>query len=176
MKNENTKSMTTHVKRPLVLATCLVLAALSLPAAQLQAQGRGSPPTPIDFTQTLSGFCNFDIFAQVTGKAGVISLPDGGFIFTAPATRVTMTNLSDPTKSVTLSLTGSAEIGPVQNGTITEIFRGRNIVAFGPFAPSPNQLLFLIGNWTVVIDANTGHVLQGPTGNGQMTDVCGLLD
>jgi len=170
-KQPTPKSTTTHIA-----ALSLVLAAFCLPTAQLQAQGRGSPPTPVDFTQTLSGFCSFDIFAQVTGKTGVISLPDGGFIFTAPATRVTRTNLSDTTKSVTLSLTGSAEIGPVQNGTITEIFRGRNVVAFGPFAPSPNQLLFLIGTWTVVIDANTGHVLQGPTGNGQMTDVCGLLD
>ena len=178
MKNENTKSMITHVKRKLVLALCLVLAALSLPAAQLQAQGRGGPPTPVNFTETFSGLCSFDILAQVTGKAGVISLPDGGFIFTAPAQFVTMTNLSDTTKSVTLNLTGTEKDSPVQqDGTFTQTFRGRNGVAFGPFAPSPftNGFFFFIGTWTVVRDANTGHAIQ-VTGSGQVINMCDLLE
>jgi len=166
------KSTTTHIA-----ALWVILAAFCLPTAQLQAQGRGSPPTPINFTVTISGFCSFDILAQGTGKAGVISLPDGGFIFTAPATSVTMTNLSDPTKSVTLSITGTVKNSPVQqNGTFTQTFRGRNGVSFGPSAPFPNQFFFLIGTWTIVIDANTGQVLQGPTGNGQMINMCDLLE
>lgn len=171
-KQQTLKSTTTHI----AALWLVVLAAFCLPVAQLQAEGRGSPPTPVNFTVTLSGLCSFDVLAQVTGKAGVISLPDGGFIFTAPATFVTMTNLSDTTKSVTLSLTGTTEQSPVQNGTFTITFRGRNVVAFGPFTPNPNTLLFLIGTWTIVIDANTGHVIQGPTGNGQMTNVCDLLE
>jgi hypothetical protein len=87
-----------------------------------------------------------------------------------------MTNLSDTTKSVTLSFTGTEEQSPVQNGTITLTFRGRNGVAFGPTAPNPNTFFFLIGTWTIVIDANTGQVLQGPTGNGQMINMCDLLE
>jgi len=171
-KQTTPKSTTIHIAAFLV-----ILAAFCLPAAQLQAQGRGGPPTPVNFTETFSGLCSFDILAQVTGKAGVISLPDGGFIFTAPAQFVTMTNLSDTTKSVTLNLTGTEKDSPVQqDGTFTQTFRGRNGVAFGPFAPFPNQFFFLIGTWTIVIDANTGHVIQGPTGNGQMINMCDLLE
>jgi hypothetical protein len=170
-KQTTPKSTTTHIA-----ALCVILAAFCLPVAQLQAQGRGGPPTPVNFNLTLSGFCSFDILAQGTGKAGVISLPDGGFIFTAPATFVTMTNLSDTTKSVTLSFTSTEEQSPVQNGTITQTFRGRSGLAFGPTAPNPNTFFLLIGTWTIVIDANTGQVLQGPTGNGQMINMCDLLE
>jgi len=35
--------------------------------------------------------------------------------------------------------------------------------------------LFLTGEWNFVLDPN-GNVIQGPTGNGQITDVCGLID
>jgi hypothetical protein len=168
MKNKQTtpKSTTTRIT-----ALCLVLAALGLPAAQLQAQGRGSPPTSNNFTITISGICSFDVLAQVTGKQGVISLPNGGLIFTAPATFATFTNLSDPTKSVTLNITGPGEFGPVQNGTQTIRLFGRNVAFFPSFG-----LRLLIGTFTLVIDANTGQLLQPPTGNGQMIDVCGLLD
>jgi len=171
MKNKNTKSMTTHVKRKLVLATCLVLAALGLSAAQLQAQGRGSPPTPADFTFIQPNTCSFDVLVQVTAKAGTIFLPGGDVLITSPATFATFTNLSDTTKSVTLSLNGPIRVSPVQNGIITIRLTGRGILAF------PNVgFRFLIGDWTFLIDANTGQPLQPPTGTGQNIDLCGLID
>jgi hypothetical protein len=172
MKNENTKSMTTHVKRKLVLATCLILAALGPPAADLSrgASLNGSPPVPFNPTFTVSGICAFDVQVTATGKIKTITLPGGRFIFTAPSLYATFTNLSDPTKSVTLNLTGSEHLSVDANGNTIETLTGRN----GFFDPSTGILL-LVGNFTVVFDPN-GNLIQGPTGNGQVTQVCDLID
>src|SRR5262245_51286897 len=143
MKNKQTtpKSTTTHIA-----ALWVILAALALPVAQLQAQGHGSPPTPVDITITFSGICSFDVSNHVTGKEGVIFLPGGGVLFTTPTLSSTLTNLSDTTKSVTLGSGGTTEVGPVQNGTITISTHGRSLVGF----PSPVGFHFLIGDFTLV--------------------------
>src|SRR6478752_4118689 len=104
MKNRrvNSKSKITNL-----IAACLVLAALGPSAAVLSRadSGRGSPPGNINQTFTLTGICGFDVQVSVTGRSSVISLPSGGFIITAPDVYGTFTNLSDPTKSVTLNVT-----------------------------------------------------------------------
>jgi hypothetical protein len=161
------KSTTIHIA-----AFGVILAAFCLPAAELQAQGRGSPPTPVDVTLTFSGICSFDVLSHITGKEGVKFLPGGSVLFTAATLSTTLTNLSDLTKSVTLSSFGPVEVGPVQNGTITIRWSGRNLVGF----PSPLGFRLMIGTFTAVIDANTGQLLQGPTGTGQNIDVCELIE
>jgi hypothetical protein len=115
---KNTKSMITHVKRPLVLATCLILAALGPPAAELcrGASVNGSPPEPANQTFTQSGICSFDVQVTITGKTKTIALPGGRFIVTGPDFYATFTNLSDPTKSVALNLTGSEHFSFDANG------------------------------------------------------------
>ena len=84
----------------------------------------------------------------------MILLPGGGVLFTAPTLSATLTNLSDTTKSVTLSGAGITEVGPVQNGTITISTSGRSLVGF----PPPVGFRYLIGTFTLVIDANTGRL------------------
>jgi len=172
MKNGNAKSMTTHVKRKLVLATCLILASLGLFAAELSrgASLNGSPPVPANQTFTISGICAFDVQVTVIGKTKTITLPGGRFILTAPNFYVTFTNLSDPTKSVTLNLTGSEHVSFDANGNQIVMLTGRN----GFFDPSIGILL-LVGNFTAVFDSN-GNIIQEPTGNGQVTQVCDLID
>jgi hypothetical protein len=168
-KQTTPKSTTTHI----AALWLVVLAAFCLPAAQLQAQGRGSPPTPIDVTNTFSGVCSFDVSVYVTGKEGMIFLPGGSVLFHIPADSATLTNLSDPTKNVTLSGSGPTEIGPVQNGTITIRSSGRSLIGFS----APFGFHFLIGTYTFVIDANTGQLLQPPTGAiAQDIDLCALLE
>jgi hypothetical protein len=61
-------------------------------------------------------------------------------------------------------------IEPVQNGQITILGRGRGVI-FGPSF----GLHLLIGDWTFVIDANTGYLLQTPTGTDQMIGICKLI-
>jgi len=172
MKNENTKSMITHVKRKLVLATCLILAALGPPVAELSrgASLNGSPPVPANQTFTISGICAFDVQVTVTGNTKTITLPGGRFIFTAPNFYATFTNLSDPTKSVTLNLTGSEHLSFDANGNQIFMLTGRN----GFFDPSVGILL-LVGDFTAVFDSN-GNIIQEPTGNGQVTQVCDLIN
>jgi hypothetical protein len=60
---------------------------------------------------------------------------------------------------------------PVQNGQITIHGLGRGVI----FGPSFGLHLF-IGEWTFVIDANTGYLLHPPTGTGTTTDICGLIN
>lgn len=100
----------------------------------------------------------------------MISLPSGGVILTAPALYGTFTNLSDPTKSVRLNLTGAGHISFDQNGDTIYMLTGRNQAADPSFG-----LLLLVGEFTFVYDSN-GNLVQGPTGNGQITSICDLID
>ncbi len=166
MKNQKTKSTITHL-----MAACLLLAAFGPPAAELSraSNGRGGPPEPFEFTAA-DTICGFPVQSTVFGSSGVIFLPGGDLLVTYPATFNTFTNLQDPSKSVTLSITGPAIVDPVQNGQITIHGLGRGVV-FGPSL----GIHLLIGEWTFVIDVNTGLLLEAPTGNGQMIDVCELI-
>src|SRR5262245_7836504 len=167
MKNQitNHKSKIIHF-----IAACVILAAFGPPAAELLRAGRGSPPGVINQTFTLPGICGFDVQATITGKQGVINLPNGGLIITAPGEYGTFTNLSDPTKSVTLNLTGTFHISFDQNGDTIYMETGRN----GVVDPSLG-LLLLVGDFTLVYDSN-GNLIEGPTGNGQITSICDLIN
>jgi hypothetical protein len=173
MKHQTTnpKSAITSIKSSFLLAACLILAALGPPAAELsRAQGNGSPP--IVFTQnvTFPGICGFDVQATVTGKEGVISLPSGGSIETGPATFGTFTNLSDLTKNVTLNITGVFHISFDQNGNTIVTVTGRDAAADPSFG-----LVLLVGEFTLVFDPQ-GNIISGPTGNGQIINICQLID
>lgn len=169
MKNRrlNSKSKTTKL-----IAACLVLAALGPSAAVLSRadSGRGSPPVGINQTFTFPGICGFDVQLSVTGRSSVINLPSGGLIVTAPDVYGTLTNLSDPTKSVTLNCTGSVHISFDQNGDTIYMMTGRNQVEDPSFG-----LLLLVGDFTFVYDSN-GNLISGPTGNGQIVNICTMID
>ena len=117
MNKQNIKSILTNARLRLAAVTCLILAALGLPTAEL-VRGGGSPPQPINVTVFIpASVCGFPVQATTTGRLGVISLPGGGFLVTYPATTAVFTNLSDPTKSVTINgFTGPAIITTDQNG------------------------------------------------------------
>ena len=78
-----------------------------------RAAARGSPPVAVSASYDLPpdyfrpGACGFPIRVELSGKAGTIALPGGRFIFTSPGVTVTVTNLDDPTKLVTLVATGA---------------------------------------------------------------------
>ena len=156
-----------------LIATCLILVAFGPPAAEpsrAQGQGHGSPPGVIDQTFTLPGICGFDVQGTVTGRQGVISLPSGGFIVTGPAQSATFTNVSDPTRSVSVNLPGAFHISFDQNGDTIYMVTGRN----GLVDPSLGIVL-LVGDFTFVYDSN-GNLIEGPTGNGQITSICAMIN
>lgn len=176
MKNERTNvgPILIHPKSRLVVAACLILAASALPVTELARAG-GSPPQPVDSTPfllpaSING-CGFDYWVSLSGKSGRINLPGGNFILTSPGLHVTLTNANDSTKTVTLNVTGSSRYSTDQNGNFIVKATGRN--AF--FGPAFGTLLF-IGDFTVVLDPNTGVLLQAPTGNGQIINVCEMIN
>src|SRR5436190_11227709 len=121
MNKQSVKSILTNARLRLVAATCLILAGLALPATELAraSEGRGGPPGPPNTMTFLipASVCGFPVQATATGRLGVISLPGGGFLVTSPATTAVFTNLSDPTKIVTINgFTGPAIVTFDQNG------------------------------------------------------------
>jgi hypothetical protein len=110
----------------------LVLGISSLTMGQLSYARNGGAPEPqtIDFVQQANfikpGACAFDVHVvSESGKAKTITLSDNRFIFTSPGLSLTLTNLSDPTKSVTLSVTGAFHQSQ-QNGNVVTVATGRN--------------------------------------------------
>jgi len=174
MKNETTNPTSTinRIKPPLVLVACLILTALGPPAAELSRAdgGRGGPPVPVNYTFVASGECAFDVQITVTRRQAVINLPNGGLIINAPTAHGTFTNLSDPTKSVTLNITGVFHITFDQNGDTIYMVTGRN-----GFVDPTVGLLLLIGDFTFVYDSN-GNLISGPTGSGQITSICDMIN
>jgi len=175
MNKQNIKSILTNARLRLVAATCLILAGLGLPTAELaRAGGRGSPPEPFTMTFTIpASVCGFEVQETITGKLGVISLPGGGFLVTSPATTAVFTNLSDPTKIVTINgFTGPAIVTFDQNGNT--VVRGLGRGAIDDPATPGFGIRFQIGDFTLVFDPN-GNLLSD-TGNGQVTNVCDLIN
>ena len=149
----------------------MILAAFGPPTAELSraGKGRGGPPVPVNQTMTFSGYCGFDVQVTLTGKEGLINLPSGGLIVTGdqPAT---FTNLSDPTKTVTLNAAGAFHVSFDQNGNQIFMATGRN----GVFIKGTGMLI-LVGNFTFVLDPNN-HLISGPTGTGTIIDICQLIN
>jgi hypothetical protein len=170
------KSTITHLKSPLLLAACLTLAALGPPTTQLAraSQGRSSPPVPVSGSFIVPGGtfsnCAFDVEVSFSGLAGEVDLPGNRFIFTAPQLTATLTNLSDPTKSVTLRITGAFHQSTDENGNVTTVVTGRNLLG-DPIA----GFVLAIGDFSFVFDSN-GNLIQPLTGQGQLIDVCELIN
>jgi hypothetical protein len=169
------KSTIAHLKSPFLLAACLILAALGPPATQLSraSQGRGSPPVPVSGSfivprGSVPG-CDFDVEVSFSGLAGEIDLPGNRFIFTAPQLTATLTNL-DTGRSVTVSITGAFHQSTDQNGDIITVATGRNLLG-DPVA----GFVIAIGDFSFVFDSN-GNLIQPLTGQGQLIDVCGLIN
>ena len=179
MKNQITKPKSTIIH---IVAACLVLAVLGPPAAELsRASGRGDPPHGIHVTFTLSGMCGFDVQVDghLLGVGGVVSLPGGNILVTGSGFN-TFTNLSDPSKSVTLSVAGAGNVYTDENGNMVIHNSGYNNL-WGPSL----GIWDLVGEWTFVLDPD-GNLICPPgatctqftdyvTGNGQIIDVCGLI-
>jgi hypothetical protein len=169
------KSTIAHLKSLLLLAACLILAALGPPATQLSyaSQGRGSPPVPVSGSFIVPGGtfpnCEFDVEVSFSGLAGEIDLPGNRFIFTAPQLTATLTNLANG-RSVTLNITGALHQSTDQDGNVTTVGTGRNLLG-DPIA----GFVLSIGHFSFVFDSN-GNLIQPLTGQGQLIDVCGLIN
>ena len=173
MNKQNIKSILTNARLRLAAVTCLILAALGLPTAEL-VRGGGSPPQPINVTVFIpASVCGFPVQATATERLGVIDLPGGGVVITYPATTAVFTNLSDPTKSVTINgFTGPAIVTFDQNGNAIVRGLGRGTI-WDPATPGFG-IRFQEADFTQVFDPN-GNLLS-ETRNGRVTNVCDLIN
>jgi hypothetical protein len=166
------------MNRIVVLVVSVILA-LVMAVPMAFAQSRGEPPQPVDETpfvlpplgdpNALPAACEFPVSIEAAGKQKAIELPGERMIFVFPGYFVTLTNVDDPTKQVTLNVTGSLHQTVLKNGDVETVMTGRNL------AGDPEAGFVLAeGHFSFVFDAE-GNLIQPLAGEGQLTDVCGLL-
>ena len=133
-----------------------------------RAQG---PPSDVHETFTVDGICDFPVLVEIQGKQGIIGLPGDRLLVTAPAETVTLTNLADPTRSETISITGAFHLTFAENGDTTFVVTGRNLL----IGLDPDPFVITIGTFTFVTD-DAGNQLEPLSGSGRVVNVCQLLN
>lgn len=133
------------------------------------AQG---PPTDVNETFTVDGFCSFPVLVELQGKAKTIALGQNRAILTSPGVTASFTNLDNPAHHQTLGITGSFHLTFLENGDVGFVVTGRNLLVG---VDADEGFLITIGNFNFVLDA-AGNVVQPLSGRGRVIDVCALLE
>ena len=71
---------------------------------------------------------DFALEIVVTGKSKTIVHPDNFFLFLSPGQKATLTNLDDPSKTVTFGITGSFHRTTLDDGTVVTKSHGRSLL------------------------------------------------
>jgi hypothetical protein len=101
------------------------------------ASATGAPPTPVDpapETKAAGEACPFAIVLTDEGKGGFVDLPHNpqfSGIITAPGQRITVTNASDPSKTVTVNTTGAFRLVALPDDGGLEIRAGGHNFLYG---------------------------------------------
>jgi hypothetical protein len=163
------------MKRILVILGVLGLASLTFVLA-----ASASKPAERFFLFTpdtvLSGPCSFDVNYEVlANKEYGIAFSDGRFLITGTF-KVRLTNLSSPSKSLDVNISGPGILRFGDDGSVSVTAWGNWLFYFNPgmFGPgSPGKLLLTSGFATEVLDAN-GNVASWNPPN-RTRDACALL-
>jgi hypothetical protein len=136
-------------------------------------------PTDVDTTfvvdpLVLSESQDFPLEIVLSGKSKNIELSDDRFIFLSPGLEATLTNLDDPSNSVTLNITGSFHQTTLENGSVLTEYDGRNLLADPSIDDGERGVVLAIGHFSTIID-NEGNVVQPLQGQGQIVNVIDLL-
>lgn len=115
------------------------------------------------------GACAFDVLVTADGKAKTINLKGNRFVFTSPGLNAEVTNLSDSTKTVNLSVTGAFHQTTRNNGDIVTIVTGRNFLT-DPLA----GVVLAIGTFRFAFDASN-NLIEPLNGQGQLINICDLI-
>ena len=152
------------MRKLLVCVACGALVGLSLvPFAGAERPVREFVPAG-DFT--LSGSCSFDVaFHIVANKEYGLTFSNGATLVTG-ALKVQLTNLSDPSKSVSLNIPGPGLSTVSGNGTVTIDARGPWLFFY------PGALVYATGHMTFT--AGPGGTTLEQLG-GTSSDLCSVL-
>ena len=115
------------------------------------------------------GACAFDVRVAFDGKGKTITLPGNRSISTSPGLNAEVTNLSDPTKTVNLNVTGAFHQTSKSNGDIVTIVTGRNFLT-DPLA----GVVLAIGTFRFAFDASN-NLIEPLNGQGQLINICDLI-
>ena len=153
------------MRRLLVLAATIVFAVLSL------ASVAGAAPPVREFVPasdfTVSGSCAFDVAVHVVGnKEFGITFSSGATLVTG-SLKVTLTNVSDPTKGTTLNIPGPGLNTVSGDGTFTINARGPWLFFY------PGVLVYTTGYNTFTVSPS-GEITLEQRG-GTSLDLCGVL-
>jgi hypothetical protein len=173
--------MEDQVRRSIMIALIALLAlVVAAPMAVAARTENPRAPVPVEGSQVLDagavfGRCDFPILYELSGKAKLITLPGGRFITTAPDQFATLTPILpngdlDLAHQQTLNITGSFHQSTDENGNVVTVATGRNLLG----DPEAGFVL-AIGNFSYVFDAK-GNLIQPLEGEGQLVDICTLLE
>jgi hypothetical protein len=138
--------------RLLVLAATIVLAVLSLASVAGAEQPVREFVPASDFT--VSGSCAFDVAVHIVGnKEYGITFSNGATLVTG-SLKLTLTNVSDPTKSITLNILGPGLNTVSRDGTFTIDARGPWLFFY------PGVLLYTTGYNTFTVSPSGEVTLQ----------------
>ena len=157
-----------------IVASLILLTMASVSSGLLVAQN-GNPPQNVTTSSDVYpgapfGSCSFPINISSQGKGKTIFLPRGNMIFTSPGLDATVTNLIDPSKQVSLNITGSFHVSPTSDGGSLFVVTGRNLLT-DPFA----GVVLAVGNFSFAFDAK-GNLTQPLTMQaGTLTNLCAAL-
>lgn len=154
-----------------MLSSVLAVLALGLTFGRpsVAAQNR-----PQDVNETIplpaGEVCAFGVELLLIGKTKTIEQLQGDrFIITSPGLDVRLTNLDNPSKRVTLNITGVFHQTTKADGSLVTVVTGRNLL----FDPDAGFVL-AIGRFSFVFDTS-GNLIQPLSGKGQLIDACALI-
>jgi hypothetical protein len=132
-----------------------------------------APVLGSDFT--LSGVCAFDVDVTILQNKEVsTTFADGSFLVTG-ALKFRLTNLSDPSNSMDVNVSGPGRFTPTADGGLVVDAWGKWFFWFfpGDLGPgSPGMMILTNGH---AIETFTGSGTQTFTHVGSTTDVCAAL-
>jgi hypothetical protein len=162
------------VRQSRLLVTSLVLVIWTgIGTGGLAAQNNNGPPTDQSFTITLEAgqACAFPVSIVGNGKMNTLTLPGDRTIMTSPGLNATITNLADTSRQLqNVNITGASHIATEPDGSTVYAFTGRNL-NLDPVA----GFVLAIGRFSIVFNA-AGDLIQPLKGNGQLIDVCALIE
>jgi hypothetical protein len=159
-----------------VLAACLATGLIgALAPGALAAPPTRIPPGPIpDFT--IADSCSFPVLVHVDTNNEVTTIFSDGRTLVTGSLKVTLTNTDDPTRSISVNVSGPGTFTPLPNGGTLQKAVGPWVFFFAPNqlgAGSPGMLILTTGVVTLQVDANGNPTFTHA--NGTTTDLCALL-
>ena len=163
-----------RVRRGVLAAIALLAAGLLVPAGYAEKPVR-IPPGPLSDT-VIPDSCAFPVVEHYDTNKEVAKIFSNGVILVTGSFKVTLTNATDPTKSISLNIPGPGNIRATDDGSPLLTAQGPWVFIFAPgnLGPgAPGALLYTTGKATLLGNPDGTQVFTHD--HGTTTDLCALL-